>query len=142
MRIALVVPGGVDRSEEFRVIPALLALIRRLSLHAEVHVFALQQEEKAAQWTLGAATIHNLGRPYTRMRAIRDICRVHRYTPFKVIQSIWSGACGLIAVSAAKILGIPSCIHVAGGELVRMPEIGYGGMLTWRGRLREPSTLR
>ena len=27
MRIALVVPGGVDRSGEYRVIPALLALI-------------------------------------------------------------------------------------------------------------------
>jgi glycosyltransferase involved in cell wall biosynthesis len=142
MRIALVVPGGVDRSEEFRVIPALLALIRRLSRHAEVHVFALHQEEKAAQWMLGAAIIHNVGRPYTKMRAVRDICRVHRSMPFKVIQAIWSGACGLVAVSTAKILGIPSCIHVAGGELVRMPKIGYGGMLTWRGRLREPLVLR
>jgi glycosyltransferase involved in cell wall biosynthesis len=38
MKIALVVPGGVDRSGEYRVIPALLALIARLSLQHEIHV--------------------------------------------------------------------------------------------------------
>jgi glycosyltransferase involved in cell wall biosynthesis len=31
---------------------------------------------------------------------------------------------------------------VAGGELAALPEIGYGGALTWRGRLRERLTLR
>jgi hypothetical protein len=31
MRIALVVPGGVDQSGEYRVIPVLLALIGRLA---------------------------------------------------------------------------------------------------------------
>jgi hypothetical protein len=36
MRIALVVPGGVDRSGENRVIPVLLALISRLSVHHDV----------------------------------------------------------------------------------------------------------
>lgn len=142
MRIALVVPGGVDRSEEYRVIPALLALVRRLSLHAEVHVFALHQEKSAAEWAFGRAVIHNIGEGYTRARAVRDICRIHRATPFDLIQAIWSGACGVIAVAAARILRVPSFIHIAGGELVSMPEIGFGGMQTWRGRLREPMVLR
>jgi glycosyltransferase involved in cell wall biosynthesis len=48
----------------------------------------------------------------------------------------------MIAVATARALGIPSFIHVAGGELVSMPEIGFGGMQTWRGRLREPLVLR
>lgn len=142
MRIALVVPGGVDRSEEYRVIPALLALIRRLTLHADVHVFALQQEKTAGEWALGRAIVHNIGVPYTRLRAVREIRRIHRSTPFDLIQAIWSGSCGLIAVVTAKVLGIPSFIHVAGGELVSMPDIGFGGMQTWRGRLREPLVLR
>jgi glycosyltransferase involved in cell wall biosynthesis len=142
MRIALVVPGGIDRSEEYRVIPALLALIRRLSRGADVHVFALHQEKRASEWTLGRATIHNIGEPHTRLRAIRGICRIHRAAPFDLIQAIWSGSCGLVAVATARMLGIPSFIHVAGGELVSMPEIGFGGMQTWRGRLREPRVLR
>jgi len=33
-------------------------------------------------------------------------------------------------------------VHVAGGEPVALPDIGYGGMLTMRGRIRERLTLR
>jgi glycosyltransferase involved in cell wall biosynthesis len=43
---------------------------------------------------------------------------------------------------AGKMLGIPSLIHIAGGELVSMPEIGFGGMQTWKGRIRERVVLR
>jgi glycosyltransferase involved in cell wall biosynthesis len=42
----------------------------------------------------------------------------------------------------AKVLGIPSLIHVAGGELVSIPGIGYGGVQRRRGRLRETLVLR
>ena len=61
MKLALVVPGGVDRSGEFRVIPVLLALIRRLACEHEVHVFALRQEASADCWHLVGAHIHNIG---------------------------------------------------------------------------------
>ena len=44
MKIAMVLPGGVDRGGEERVIPAFLALIERLSREHDVHVFALHQE--------------------------------------------------------------------------------------------------
>ena len=47
VKIALIVPGGVDRSGEVRVIPALLALIRRLAVTHELHVFATHQEPQA-----------------------------------------------------------------------------------------------
>jgi|ERR1700676_279934 len=142
MRIALVVPGGVDRSGEYRVIPALLALIARLSLHNEVHVFALNQEPEAAEWPLAGARIHNIGSRHTRLHAVRAICALHRFSPFHVVHAIWSGACGQVAVSAGRILGIPSLVHVAGGELVALRDIGYGGRLSWRGRLREALVLR
>jgi glycosyltransferase involved in cell wall biosynthesis len=142
MRIALVVPGGVDRSGEYRVIPALLALIGRLSLHNDVHVFALYQQAQACDWNLAGARIHNIGLRHTRARAVRAICTMHRSLPFDVVHAIWSGACGLVAVTAAKILAIPSLVHIAGGELVALQEIGFGGRLTWRGRLREALVLR
>jgi glycosyltransferase involved in cell wall biosynthesis len=142
VRIALVVPGGVDRSGEYRVIPALIALIRRLAMQEEVHVFALRQEDRAGDWDLAGARIHNVGAGHTRLRAVRSICEMHRSSPFAVVHAIWSGAGGQIAVAAAALLGIPSLIHVAGGELVALPEIGYGSRLRWRGRVSEGLVLR
>jgi len=142
MHIALVVPGGVDRSGEYRVIPALLALLARLSRTDEVEVFALAQEAAPADWRLAGAQIHNVGMRRSRLRALRAILARHRARRFDLVQSIWSGSCGLVAVGAATLLRIPSLVHVAGGELVALPEIGYGGMLRTRSRVRERLTLR
>lgn len=142
MRIALVVPGGVDRTGEFRVVPALIALIERLSVHDEVKVFALYQERGPAEWRVAGAQVFNIGSRHTRFRAVRAIVAQHRAAPFTVVHAIWSGTCGLIAALAGKLLGIPSLIHIAGGELVSLPEIGFGGFQTWRGRLREACVLR
>jgi glycosyltransferase involved in cell wall biosynthesis len=142
VKIAFVVPGGVDRSGEYRIIPALLALFARLSVRDEVHVFALQQEARPGSWDLVGARIHNIGPGYTRLRAVRAICAEHRVSAFHVVHSIWSGTPGLVAVAAARILHLPSVIHVAGGELVGLAEIGYGGRLTWKGRVREAAVLR
>ena len=141
MKLALIVPGGVDRSGEYRVIPALLALIERLSVHQEVHVFALHQEPDPATWSLLGARVHNIGRGATRVRAVSAVLREHRRSPFGLVQSFVSGACGLVAVSAARTLGIPSVVHVAGGEPARLPDIRFGGRLTWRGRLQERLVL-
>ena len=142
MRVALIVPGGVDRSGEYRVIPALLALIGRLAQHHEVHVFALRQAADADSWDLAGARVHNIGLPYSHLRAIRALLKAHRSSPFDLVHAIWSGACGLVAVAAAKMLRIPSLIHIGGGELVRLPDIGYGGSLRWRSRVRELFVLR
>lgn len=142
MNIGLVVPGGVDPSGEFRVIPALLALMRRLVRHHEVRVFALQQQAQPGRWELLGAPVWNIGVRRTRIRGVRTLCAQHRVRRFDVIHAIWSGTPGLVAVAAARILGIPSLVHVAGGELVALPEIGYGGRLTWKGRVREAAILR
>jgi glycosyltransferase involved in cell wall biosynthesis len=142
MRIAMVVPGGVDRSGEYRVIPALVALISRLSVHHDLQVFALHQEAHAGEWDLAGAHIRNIGAGHTLLRAVRSIRAVHRSMPFDIVHSIWSGWGGLAAAASGRILGIPSLIHIAGGELVSIPQIGYGGARRWYGRLREALTLR
>jgi glycosyltransferase involved in cell wall biosynthesis len=141
MRIALVVPGGVDRSSEYRVIPALLALISRLAINNEVQVFALYQETEAGDWQAAGARIRNIGAKHTVWRAVREICAEHRKAPFDVVHAIWSGWCGLVAVTSGKLLGIPSLVHIAGGELASIEEIGYGGRLKWYGRIREAWNL-
>ena len=142
MKLALVLPGGVDRSGECRVIPALLGLIERLSRAHDVHVFALRQEAKPARWQLAGATIHNIGDGWTHLRAVASIRADHRRAPFHMVHAIFSGPCGLVAVAAARLLRLPCAVHVTGGELVALRDIGYGGRLTWKGRLRERLALR
>src|SRR5262245_49186123 len=106
MKIALVVPGGVDRSGEVRVIPALLALIRRLSSAHELHVFTTHQEPAADEWELYGAQIHNLGLPRTIWRALKAVHSEHRNAPFEIVHSIWAGSSGAIAVAAGTLLGV------------------------------------
>jgi glycosyltransferase involved in cell wall biosynthesis len=142
MKIALVVPGGVDRGGEERVIPALLALVGRLAQRHDVHVFALRQEAAAGEWPLAGARVHNIGDGWTRLRAIRAIRAEHRRAPFDAIHAIFSGSCGLVAVAAAKSLRVRSLVHIAGGELVALPDIDYGGRRRRISRLREALVLR
>jgi len=142
MKLALVIPGGVDRSGEFRVIPAFLALIERLARVHEVHVFALRQEAAPGRWPLAGATIHNIGDGWTRLRAIKAILAEHQQAPFDLVHAIFSGSCSFVAVAAAKWLRLSSVVHIAGGELVALHEISYGGRQKWPGRLREALALR
>jgi glycosyltransferase involved in cell wall biosynthesis len=120
----------------------LLALIERLCARNDVQVFALSQEPAAAHWSLAGAHIENIGTRHTKRRAVQAIRTRHRAAPFDVIHAIWSGTCGVVCVSAARLLRVPSVIHVAGGELVALNEIGYGGRASWRGRIREAVVLR
>jgi glycosyltransferase involved in cell wall biosynthesis len=142
VRIALVVPGGVDPSLEYRVIPALLALIERLARHHELEVFALRQEAEPCSWPLLGAQVHNIGAKRTRLRAFNALRAAHREKRFALIHALWSGASGMVAVGAARFLALPSLVHLTGGEVVSLPEIGYGSAVSLKGRLREQLVLR
>ena len=124
------------------MIPALLALIDRLAAVHEVHVFALGQEPKPARWTLAGATIHNIGGRMRVPRTVRAIVAEHGRGRFHLVQAIFSGSCGLAGVLAARWLRVPAAVHVTGGEVVAIPELGYGAQLHWRGRFIEPRVLR
>ena len=142
LKVALVVPGGVDRSGEYRVIPALVALIGRLARLVDLRVFALMQEPRPATWTLAGAQIRNIGGRATAARAIAAIHREHRAGAFDVLHSMWAGAPGVVGVAAAKLLRKPCLVHVAGGELVALHDIDYGDCLHWWGRARERFVMR
>jgi glycosyltransferase involved in cell wall biosynthesis len=138
-----VVPGGVDRSGEYRVIPAVLALIERLASQVNLRVFALRQEREPARWQWQGVTIENIGsRRGTVWRGIAALRRAHRERPLDVIHSLWAGEVGFVATCAARTLGVPTHVHVAGGELAAIRDIGYGGALKPWGRARERFVLR
>jgi glycosyltransferase involved in cell wall biosynthesis len=140
MRIALVVPGGVDRSGRERVIPVLLWLIERLARQHTLHVFALEQEPQPCVYPLLGATVHNLGRAAAAplARALRRwrmlLAGLRANGPFDVLHGFWAAPAGMLAALAGRRLGVPTVVSVAGGELVALPEIGYGAQLHWRSR--------
>jgi glycosyltransferase involved in cell wall biosynthesis len=142
LKVALVVPGGVDRSGEYRVIPALVALIERLARVVDLRVFALAQEPQPGSWTLAGARIHNIGDRARTLRAIAAICHEHRAGAFDVVHSMWAGAVGFVSVASARLMRRPCLVHVAGGELAALHDIGYGGCLHWWGRARERFVMR
>jgi glycosyltransferase involved in cell wall biosynthesis len=134
VHVVLVVPGGVDRSGVERVIPALLSLIERLAADHRVTVVALGQEPDASTFSLLGATIVNV--PPERRgphRLARQVVRAVRAVGSQgrpdVVHAWWASVTGLAAVAAGRRYGVPSTVHVAGGELVALRDIGYGGAL-------------
>jgi glycosyltransferase involved in cell wall biosynthesis len=149
VKIGLVAPGGFDRSGRERVVPVFLWLVERLARHHEVHVFTLYQHPQPCQYPLLGATVHNVGAsgrplriPRTILRTLRVLGREHARRPFDVLHGLWAGESGFSAVTAGRILRVPSVLTVAGGELVALADIGYGALLHRRGRWLVRATLR
>ena len=142
MKIAIVVPGGVDRSGTHRVIPCLLWLIERLVRAGDdVYVFALQQEPRPGGWQLLGARVYNAGARPRRLRALGALFAEHRRERFDVVHAFWAGAPGSAAAAFARITGVPLVVSLPGGDLVGLPDIDYGVQLTRRGRLWTRFTL-
>ncbi|MFL5608892.1 MAG: glycosyltransferase family 4 protein [Gemmatimonadaceae bacterium] len=134
MRVALVVPGGVDASGTERVIPAFVWLIERLARRHDVRVFAMYQEPEPAEWDLLGARVENIGvTDGRRRRFLRRFGAAHRAAPFDVVHALF-GTVGPLALLAARLHGLPFTMHFGGGELVALRDIGYGAV-TMRGRL-------
>ncbi len=125
MKVAIIVPGGVDRSGTHRVIPVLLWLIERLAREHDLHVFALYQEPVASRYDLLGASVHTIDRRTTKLGAFRAILAEHRRRPFDVFHAFWATPGGALAAVVGKLLFRPVLLHLAGGELVALPTIDY-----------------
>ena len=134
MRVGVIVPGGVAREGDYGTIPCLLWLFERLARSHDLSVFALYQEPQPSQYERVGTKIHNIGPGTTRLRAIRTIITEHRRSPFDVFHAFWATPPGTIAAVVGSLLRRPVLLHLAGGELVALRDIAYGGRLTVRSR--------
>lgn len=142
MRIAWVVPGGVDRTGVERVIPMMLDLMRRLSVDHELHVFALRQEPEPDSWPLLGCTVHNLGGAEPTLWRSRFESLATTHGPYDVVHGMWLGDCADLSLRLQRRDGTPALLSVLGGELVWVPEAGYGGARSWRARRQYRRQLR
>jgi glycosyltransferase involved in cell wall biosynthesis len=149
VRIALIVPGGVDRSGRVRVIPVLLALIERLARHHQVRVITLNQEPEPCEYPLLGAQVVNLGlvaqTPIVswarRLKRVLSALRLGGGR-FDILHAFWADGPGTLGIAAGVLLGIPVVVSIGGGELVWLPEIPYGGQGHWRSRASISTALR
>ncbi|MCA9958790.1 MAG: glycosyltransferase family 4 protein [Anaerolineales bacterium] len=149
MKILLIVPGGVDKSGQERVIPALLWLIERLARQHEVLVIALHQYERPCTYHLHGAQIINLGHSRAPLAELRLPGRwrqiMHAIRSFgvpDVVHGFWAQESGVLAGLVGRRLRRPVVLSIGGGELTWLPQIGYGLQGQWRGRLRVWAALQ
>jgi glycosyltransferase involved in cell wall biosynthesis len=135
VKLAIVVPGGVARVPGEGWIPALHWLIDRLARRHEVHVVSLAGAPRPERYAFLGATVHHAGARGAAPRALAAILAEHRRGRFDVLHAFWASPPGLVAAAAGKLLRRPVLLHVAGGELVALPDIGYGHGISRRGRL-------
>ena len=134
MKIAWIVPGGVDRSGERRVIPCLLWIIERIARVHDVHVFVLGQEPRRCRYRLAGAQVRNAGGFATRLQLLADVWGEHRREPFDLIHAVWAAPPGALAALLGRLLNVPVLLRLTGGDLAALPHIGYGQRASWRGR--------
>ena len=150
MKIALIVPGGVDRTGRERVIPVVLNLIERLARRHTVLVIALEHEREWCRYRLLGAQVVNLGRTVGFGRAARWVIRLQGLLAalraeggnFDVLHAIWIRGSGGLAAAAGRLLRVPVVASVGGGELISLPEIDYGGGRSWVGRLESSLVMQ
>lgn len=137
MRIGLITPGFSAHEGDW-CIPWLLNLTRTLAGQHDVRVFTLRYPHRRASYSVfgarvqafGGATRGGIHRLPLLLRARSAILSEHRRQPFDVLHGLWADEPGFLAVTAARRSGIPVVVSLLGGELVRFPDIGYGGQLS------------
>lgn len=149
MRVALVVPGFSADPNDW-CIPALRDLVRQLAPVADIHVFALRYPYRAAEYELFGARVTALGGGEARGRgsaglwgrATMALAAEHRRRPFDVLHAFWAGETGGLTALVGRALAIPTVVSLAGGELVGLRDIGYGGLLRRAERVKTRLALR
>ena len=82
------------------------------------------------------------GRAEVLARGVRAVVRLHRRRPVDLVHALWLDEPGAVATIAGRIIRRPVVASVMGGELVGLPDIGYGAALGRGGRWTTALTLR
>jgi glycosyltransferase involved in cell wall biosynthesis len=149
MHIGLIVPG-FSADEQDWCIPVVLHLVRRLTRDHDVTIIALRYPSRIGPYRVAGADVYALGgadvagarRGLLLANALARLLRIGRAKRFDVLHALWADEPGFLAVTAGRVLGVPSLVSVMGGELVAFAELGYGGYLSVLNRLLSGLALR
>ncbi|MGI9147377.1 MAG: glycosyltransferase [Chloroflexota bacterium] len=149
MRVGLVVPGFSANVHDW-CIPALRDFARALSTRDDLRVIAVRYPFGASRYAVDAANVIAVGGAQRRGvgtlgvwgRTLEVIRAEHRRAAFDILHAFWATESGLLTAMAGQLLGIPTLVSLAGGELVALSDIGYGDQRMARERLKIRASLR
>jgi glycosyltransferase involved in cell wall biosynthesis len=149
MRIMLITPGFSADEDDWRM-PAVRNLAAELARRGDLRILALHYPYRKGSYAVTGARVHALGgankrglrRAWLLLRAVAWTIGEHRRRPADVLHGLWADEAGAVAVAAGRLLRIPAVASLTGGELVALPDIGYGGGLSRLGRRITPQALR
>lgn len=148
MRIALVTPGFSAHANDW-AIPALLNLSRALAQSREIHVFSqrypargVYRFDNLTHHAVGAGQKFGLASLKSWLQTCQAITQQHRQTPFDGLHAFWADEAGFAAALAAQKIRRPLVVSLGGGELTRLPNIGYGAQRFLVRRLTTRFALR
>src|SRR5262249_48706828 len=98
--------------------------------------------EGAQVITLGGGTRRGAGTLSVWLRTLNALREEHQRWPFDVLHAFWATESGLLAAIAGKLLRAPTLVSLAGGELTKLRDIGYGDQLRAWERLKVAAALR
>lgn len=150
LHVAIVIPGFPAEREE-PGLAAIVDLVERVAATNEVSVVALRHPPRRDRYEMAGSTVRALGFGHAggalgRARVfgggLSAMLRIHRGRPIDVLHGMWADEAGAIAAVVGRLIRRPAVVSVLGGELVALPDIGYGAALGRGGRWTVRAALR
>jgi glycosyltransferase involved in cell wall biosynthesis len=146
MKLGLILPSYSSDAADW-CIPVLREFAESLAGRGvEVHAFPLAYPTappsgtwRPREYAVGPVRVHALGArqlgwardPRVLARAVGLITAEARRERFDVLHAVFADECGVVALVAARRLGVPLIVTLAGGELSGLRHIRYGCDLSW-----------
>ncbi|HEX5417047.1 MAG TPA: glycosyltransferase [Chloroflexota bacterium] len=149
MKIGIVLPGFSAGADDW-CIPALRNLAEQLARRDDARVVALRYPYRPGRYEAFAARVIALGGGRRRgpgsatlwRDALLTLAAEHRRARFDVLHAFWATESGFLTAIAGRVLGIPTVVSLAGGELVGFRDLGYGDQLRRAQRVQVAAALR
>ncbi len=141
LHIAYVLQGFCADKDD-PCIPVITTFVKEMSKQAELTVYTGEYPFRFGEYRVHGVRVRCTGAthmtPRKKLNAWNQVRQLiaadHRTQPFDIVHAFWGTLPGYIGTLTGKQIGVPSIVSLAGGELARYPEQGYGSQLSLRNK--------
>lgn len=125
LRLAIIVPGGVNSGFKGQGFPSMVSLIRGLHKEIDITVYSLAKPNISNE--LNVKYVPGKGKLKALFLLLLFFFN-HIRSPFHIVQAFWGFPSGRLANIISLLFSIPSVITLMGGETASIPELNYGSL--------------